>query len=205
MKTSREAKRAIRKKEIISASEIVFAEKPFSKVSIRDIARKAGISPALIYRHFPDQQHLFVQAFLQGTEHLIENFTQLISKENPEALEAAAEVFIKYLTEHEQYFKMMTHFMLEGTVHEGLFDQLNSIERSMLDQFDLLFEKTGAKHNVRLISHCFFACLNGVLITFRQHPGRTPSEVSEHMSRIGRIMSKMFRHVIRTGEESIFD
>jgi hypothetical protein len=33
---------------------------------------------------------------------------------------------------------MMTHFMLEGTVHEGLLDTLNTIERSMLDRFDVL-------------------------------------------------------------------
>jgi AcrR family transcriptional regulator len=28
-----------------------------------DSARAAGISPALIYRHFPDQKHLFVETF----------------------------------------------------------------------------------------------------------------------------------------------
>ena len=49
---------------IIDAAERVFAVKPFSKVSIRDIAREAGISHASIYRYFPDQQSLFVEAFL---------------------------------------------------------------------------------------------------------------------------------------------
>jgi AcrR family transcriptional regulator len=194
----------IRKSSIIDAAEKVFAEKSFSKVSMRDIAREAGISPALIYRHFPDQQHLFVEAFLRGTKRLIEEFTELLSRNKTPYVEGAADTFIAYLTDHEQYFKMMTHFMLEGTVHEGLLDQLNSIERSMLDQFDKLFEKAGARHNIRLISHCFFASLNGILITFRQHPGRSPSEVREHMNRIGCIMSKMFLHAIHSGDEKIF-
>jgi AcrR family transcriptional regulator len=199
----RERNRLARKILIIDAAEKVFAEKSFSKVSMRDIAREAGISPALIYRHFPDQQHLFVEAFLQGTRRLIEEFTELLSKETPH-LEDAADTFIAYLTDHEQYFKMMTHFMLEGTIHEGLLDRLNSIERSMLDQFDRLFEKAGAQHNIRLISHCFFASLNGILITFRQHPGRSPLEVKEHMNRIGCIMARMFLYAIHSGDEKIF-
>lgn len=200
----RQLKRLTRKGLIIDAAEKVFAEKTFSKVSMRDIAKEAGISPALIYRHFPDQQHLFVEAFLRGTKRLIEQFTDLLSRDITPHLEDAADTFIAYLTDHEHYFKMMTHFMLEGTVHEGLLDQLNSIERSMLDQFDKLFEKAGAQHNIRLISHCFFASLNGILITFRQHPGRSPLEVREHMNRIGCIMARMFLHAVHSGDEKIF-
>jgi len=45
-----------------------------------DSARAAGISPALIYRHFPDQKHLFVEAFLRGTKRRIEHFTVLLRK-----------------------------------------------------------------------------------------------------------------------------
>jgi AcrR family transcriptional regulator len=202
--SSRHQKSLVRRSSIIDAAEKVFAEKSFSTVSIRDIAREAGISPALIYRHFPDRQHLFVEAFLQGTKRLIEQFTDLLSRNTTPHLEDAADIFIAYLTDHEHYFKMMTHFMLEGTVHEGLLDQLNSIERSMLDQFDTLFEKTGAKNNIRLISHCFFATLNGILITFRQHPGRSPSEVREHMNRIGGIMARMFLHAVHSGDGQIF-
>lgn len=202
--TLQEQQRLIRRTTIIDAAERVFAEKSFSKVSMRDIARAAGISPALIYRHFPDQQHLFVEAFLLGTKRLIEHFSDLLAKGEPAGLETAADTFIEYLTGHEQYFKMMTHFMLEGSVHEGLLDQLNAIERSMLDQFDQLFVKAGARHNIRLISHCFFACLNGILITFRQHPGRNPSQVNEHMNLIGHVMARMFLNAIRTGEDKIF-
>jgi AcrR family transcriptional regulator len=140
-----ESNRLARKNIIVDAAEKVFAEKPFTKVSMRDIAKEAGISPALIYRHFPDQQHLFVEAFLRGTKRLIEQFTDLLSRDEKPQVEDAADIFIAYLTDHDQYFKMMTHFMLEGTIHEGLLDKLNSIERSMLDQFVRLFEKYRGK------------------------------------------------------------
>ena len=192
------------KNVIVDASEKIFASKPFSKVSMRDIAKEAGISPALIYRHFPDQQHLFVEAFLRGTTHLLDQFAEHVTQSRRPRLEDAADIFLTYLTENEQYFKMMTHFMLEGTVHEGLLETLNTIERSMLDQFDKIFRKAGAKGNVRLISHCFFAALNGILITFRRHPGRSDEEVDRHMHRIGHIMARMFLLAINSTNEDVF-
>ncbi|HPR04470.1 MAG TPA: TetR/AcrR family transcriptional regulator [Deltaproteobacteria bacterium] len=200
----RQHNRAAMRTVIVDAAEKVFSSKPFSKVSMRDIAKEAGISPALIYRHFPDQQHLFVEAFLRGTTHLLDQFAGHIAKNRKPRLEEAADLFIAYLTENEQYFKMMTHFMLEGTVHEGLLDTLNTIERSMLDRFDVLFRKAGAKGNVRLISHCFFAALNGILITFRRHPGRSDEEVDRHMHRIEHIMARMFLLAINSTNEDVF-
>jgi len=131
---------------------------------------------------------------------LLEQFADHITRSRNPRLEEAADIFISFLTENKQYFKMMTHFMLEGTVHEGLLETLNTIERSMLDRFDVLFRKAGARENVRLISHCFFAALNGILITFRRHPGRSDDEVDRHMHRIGHIMARMFIYTIDSGE-----
>jgi len=99
----------------------------------------------------------------------------------------------------------MTHFMLDGTLNIELLDKLNSIERSMLDQFDMLFRKIGVKGDTRMISHTFFAALNGILITFRQHPGRSREEVQEHMRRIGNIVSKLFEHAITQGGLEMFE
>lgn len=201
----KEQEREARKNIIIDAAETVFAAKPFNKVNMRDIAKEAGISPALIYRYFPDQQHLFVEAFLRGTKRLLEIYEDFIHSGSEITIEEAATQFVAYLSEHEQYFKMMTHFMLDGTLNMELLDKLNSIERSMLDQFDHLFRRLGVTGNTRMISHTFFAALNGILITFRQHPGRSREEVKEHMDRIGGIIAKLFKHAITQGGLEIFE
>lgn len=191
-----------RRNEILDAAERVFASKPFPKVSMRDIAKEAGISPALIYRHFEDQQHLFIEAFLRGAERLLALMDERFAGLQDAGLEDASEIFITFLTTHEHYFKMMTHFMLEGTVHEDLLEDLNAIERSVLDRFDSLFRASGASCDVRMLSHCLFACLNGILITFRRHPGRSQEEVIGHMHRLGRIMAGLFtRHAGALKEE----
>jgi AcrR family transcriptional regulator len=201
---SRDQKRLDRKAAIVDAAERVFSMKPFPKVSMRDIAKEAGISPALIYRHFPDQQHLFVEAFLRGAARLLDQFKKEYSGKRPATLEETAEAFITYLTDNEQYFKMMTHFMLEGSVHEVLLDKINTTERSLLDIFDSLFRKMGARENTRIMSHCFFAALNGIIITFRRYPGRTREELKKHMDHLGRIMARMFINAVKSNGADIF-
>ncbi|HON39510.1 MAG: TetR/AcrR family transcriptional regulator [Desulfomonilia bacterium] len=191
--------RKARRDAIIDAAEAIFAEKPFNKVNMRDIARLAGISPALIYRYFPNQQHLFIEAFLRGASDLIPALDNCIDTVQEDLIEKVAGIFIAYLTEHEQYFKMMTHFMLEGSINEDLQERLNTIERSVLDRFDRLFVKMGAKQDVRRLSHAFFAALNGILITYRRHPGRTVDEVCEHMRLVARIIARLFENEVRSG------
>jgi len=195
--TKREEQREARRNAIIDAAEHVFAQKPFDKVSMREIARRAGISPALIYRYFPNQQHLFVAAFLRGVKELIPRLMSGGDGGRHPSIEEAAMRYLGYLIEREEYFKMMTHFMLHGNMDEELIDSLNEIERSVLEGFDRLFERKGAKKDVRMLSHAFFAALNGILITYRQHPGRGPGEVRRHMENIGLVIARLFAAEIR--------
>lgn len=186
-----EAKLA-RQAVIIEAAERVFAVKPFNKVSIRDIAREAGISHASIYRYFPDQQSLFVEAFLQGAGEIVDTLEKLIeSSETPDILKIS-NVYVTYLMDNDQYFRMMTHFMLDGSLSAEKIEKLNDAERRIFDQFDRLFKKLKKPEPVRLLSHAFFAALNGVLITFRNYPGRTSNAVRQHMLNIARVIAGSF-------------
>ncbi len=195
----KEREREARRKLIIDAAERVFGSKPFNKVSMRDIAREAGISPASIYRYFPDQQTLFVEAFLLGAQRLVSLLSRRIhSGSEVDAADAAEEVIV-FLNENDHYFRMMTNFMLDGQISGEMLDRLNTMERSVLDQFDELFRQLGLGRNVRLVSHAFFAAINGVLITFRNYPGRTEEEVRRHMSRVARTIAAIFSLAIKSG------
>ncbi|PKN86489.1 MAG: hypothetical protein CVU51_07145 [Deltaproteobacteria bacterium HGW-Deltaproteobacteria-1] len=123
-----EAKLA-RQAVIIEAAERVFAIKPFNKVSIRDIAREAGISHATIYRYFPDQQSLFVEAFLQGAGEITDTLKNLIEKSKTPDLIKISNAYVTYLMDNDQYFRMMTHFMLDGSLSVEKIEKLNEAER----------------------------------------------------------------------------
>lgn len=186
-----EAKLA-RQAVIIEAAERVFAVKAFNEVSIRDIAREAGISHASIYRYFPDQQSLFIEAFLRGAGEISVTLEKLIENARTPDIMKVTDAYVTYLMDNDQYFRMMTHFMLDGALSAEKIEKLNAAERRIFDQFDRMFQKMKKPEPIRLLSHAFFAALNSVLITFRNYPGRTTEAVRQHMLNIARIIARSF-------------
>ena len=193
----RENEREVRKNLIINAAVSLFAQRPFNQVSMRDIAAQAGVSPASIYRYFSDRDELFVEAFFREGQDISDNlFNQL--RENMDApIEKIAVVFVDYLLDHENFFQMMAHFMIDGGINEKALERFNAAERRLLDIFDEAFSKLGVQENVRLHSHAFFAALNGILITFRKYPGRTDEEIRKHMHRLALLVAGVFKQVAR--------
>jgi AcrR family transcriptional regulator len=183
---------------IIDAAERVFASKPFNKVSIRDIAGEAGISHATIYSYFADQQSLFVEAFVQGVATIEQRVEAIAADEKKDKIGRVAESYVDFLTENDHYFKMMTHFMLDGSLGEKPIEKLNSVGRSLLDQFERLLTPGDTRHTSRMRAHNFFAALNGILITFRDYPGRPMAEVRRHMKKLARQTAELFESAGRT-------
>jgi AcrR family transcriptional regulator len=189
-----EAKLA-RRELIVEAAERVFAVKPFDKVSIRDIAQEAGISHALIYRYFPDQQSIFVEAFIRGVEDISRVLEQLIGESETPDLTKISDAFLSYCIDNDQYLRMLTHFMLDGALSPEKVEKINAAERRFFEHFDNMFRKMRKPEPVRPLSHAFFAALNGVLITFRNYPGRTPEAVRQHMLNVGRMIDLGFSNI----------
>ena len=185
---------AAKRSLIIEAAERVFAVKPFHKVNIRDVAAEAGISHATIYRYFPDQQTLFLEAFMRGCDQVLDRIdAALAPPEAEDPLEAAA-AFIAFLTENDHYFRMMTHFMLDGDLAPPLLEKLNNAQRALLDRIEAVFVARQVPEAPRPLAHAFFAALNGVLISFRDYPGRDQAPVHAHMQMLGRLIARRFSY-----------
>lgn len=184
----------LRKKIIIDAAEKLFASKPFHEVSMRDIAKEAGISASAIYRHFPDQKSLFLESFSRGTIRLKNEFDAMLAHEKKASINVFAERFIEYFTEKDQYFRMMINFFLEGPVEPEMFQKLSDIERTLLSQFDEVLMRMGIKKNVRYYSHALFAALTGIVAIFRSNPDKSFSQIMTHRKRIAGIISSLLKN-----------
>ncbi len=187
-----EQNRKAKRQAILDATERVFSSKPFNLVSMRDIANEAGISHATIYRYFPDQQALFVEAFVRGIQDILDAIRNCDPRDPVQAMTTVAGLFVDFLFENDHYFKMMSHFMLHGELGRDRVNRLNSTVRPLLDQFEALFRKLGVRKDTRLMAHCYFSSLNGILITFRDYPGRSREEVHRHIKRLSLMTAKLF-------------
>ena len=187
----KERERKARQKLIVDAAERLFSAKPFPKVSMRDIADESGISLSSIYRYFPDQESLFIAALARGAVKAENRIKQLL-RDQETGIEDIARTFVDFLIENDPYFRMMTHFMLDGVLNRDSVETLNRIERALLDQFNDFFTRLNPGGSHRMLSHAFFAALNGILITYRNYPGRDVEDVHKHMQQLALIMAQLF-------------
>ena len=82
--------RADRKQAIIEAARPLFAQNGFNGTSVRSIAKAAGVSEGLLYKHFPSKDDLYKE-ILGYVVDLSGIFSSEISKLNP-----GAESLVKY-------------------------------------------------------------------------------------------------------------
>lgn len=190
----REEERYARKELIMNAAILLFSTNSISNVGMRDIAKEAGISAALIYRHFKDRDTLFLDIFLKKSEELISNFKQVIAKNPNISPEIVGKEFVSYLLSNDLFFRMMTHFMLDRSIDRDHIERLNDMIRQILKIFDQTFANVGLseKEDIRLYSHAFFAALNGVIITFYKYPGRSEDELKKHILSLTSILGSLF-------------
>src|SRR6266436_8692387 len=57
-----------RRKTIVSAAVPLFARKGFAGTTTKELAEVAGISEALLFRHFPSKKHLYGEILRLGCE-----------------------------------------------------------------------------------------------------------------------------------------
>lgn len=74
--SKRELKKQQNRQQMIQAAIELYSKKTFSEVSVRDITKKANVSPALLYQYFDDQQHLFLIAMQHENKKLLQELAQ---------------------------------------------------------------------------------------------------------------------------------
>ncbi|MDZ7830687.1 MAG: TetR/AcrR family transcriptional regulator [Desulfobacterales bacterium] len=181
-KQLREDEREVRKQLIIKAAMELFEEKSFHDIGMRDIAVKAGVSAASIYRYFPSRDDLFVEALIQDINHIEQRLQERVDK--GESVEDLGIAVVDYLIDNEATFQMMCHFMIRGELNPQALKKFNGVQRYFLKMFENVLKQMEGAENLRLNTQAFFASLAGVVLTFRNYPGRTADEKRRAMHKL---------------------
>ena len=86
-------RRPARRDQLLAAATRAFARKGFAATNLDDIAREAGISKVLLYRHFESKADLYRAVLKRSAAHLAERVgrDQFTTASIPALLDAAAE------------------------------------------------------------------------------------------------------------------
>jgi AcrR family transcriptional regulator len=187
-KQLREDEREVRKQLIIKAAKSLFEEKSFHDIGMRDIAVKAGVSAASIYRYFPSQDDLFVEALIQDLNNIEQRFQHRLNQ--GDSIEDLTLAVVDYMIDNEATFQMMCHFMIRGERTPQALKKFNGVQRYFLDMFDKVVKSTEGAGNLRLNTQAFFASLAGVVLTFRNYPGRTAEEKRKAIHKLALIIMR---------------
>ena len=189
--------RKMRQQSIIDAARDVFGQKTYDRVSMSEIAKTAGIAKSSIYTYFNSQEELYARIAYTDACDFISDLKERIDKDPDAALDTSISYFLDYYIQNTAQWRMITHFALHGNKEMGAVEQLNDIGRRLMDVFESVFVSMGAETEARLLSHTLFSCLSGILIAFRNYPGRSDAERISHMKRIGTIVESMIRALVK--------
>lgn len=178
----RQDEREVRKNLIITAAMKLFEERPFHDIGMRDIASEAGVSAASIYRYFPSRDDLFIEALIQDIN-TIEKALEERLKSGTTAEELAVSV-VDYFLDNEASFQMMCHFMMRGEENPRALKKFNAVQIYFLKMFDEALNRAGSENKARLQTQAFFASLAGVVLTYRNYPGKSKQEKREYMHKL---------------------
>ncbi len=101
---------AERRERILAGAMQVFAERGYDGTSMNEIARAAGITPAVIYDHFASKAELQIELLERETEELFGAVGAALeaAPEEPAALmRAGVDAYFRYVEEHRYAWRML--------------------------------------------------------------------------------------------------
>ena len=95
----------LRRAQLLTLGAELFSVRPFSQVSIEDIAERAGVSRGLLYRYFPTKRDFVVAMVAAEADALRELMVVDASLPIPDQLRTALDGYLDYVESHEQGYR----------------------------------------------------------------------------------------------------
>jgi TetR/AcrR family transcriptional regulator, repressor for neighboring sulfatase len=137
---------------LVVAAAALFAERASGRVTVRDIAARADVNPALVHRYFGTKQRL-MRAAMEKSQRTIT--TEI--DEMADVLQGAGDVFRATLAEKE-FIAFLARSSLDGALPDLPAD--NPAMRRLVQRFEAEGEKrrTRGRHDPRVVVACL-SCL----------------------------------------------
>ncbi|MEU5211692.1 helix-turn-helix domain-containing protein [Streptomyces sp. NPDC020742] len=125
---------AERRGQLLDVGARLFAAKPYDDVLMEDVAERAGISRALLYRYFPGKRDLFAAVYRQAADQLLA--ATRLDRDTPltEQLAAGLDAHIDYFLAHRNTVLAANRVLAGDPVIQAVItDELAVLRARLLD------------------------------------------------------------------------
>ncbi|WP_405422354.1 TetR/AcrR family transcriptional regulator [Streptomyces erythrochromogenes] len=129
---------ADRRAQLLEAGAQLFAQHPYEDVLMEDVAERAGVSRALLYRHFAGKHDLFAAVYRQASDRLLEQVPLDRPGDLLGQLEAGLDVHLDYFVAHRNTVLAANRVLAGDPVVQTIIDgELGVLRTRLLDVLPL--------------------------------------------------------------------
>jgi AcrR family transcriptional regulator len=108
-----------RRAEILRAAQYEFSERPYSAVSVQDIAARAQASTGLVGFHFGSKRELYLECLRIASGELLDGLAALPGPPSIERLDAAVRLTVEHAAQHRAGYLALLRGAHEATFPEA--------------------------------------------------------------------------------------
>ncbi|MGA4843607.1 TetR/AcrR family transcriptional regulator [Streptomyces sp. G45] len=130
---------AERRGRLLDVGARMFAARPYDDVRMEDVAERAGVSRALLYRYFPSKRDLFAGVYRQAADRLLERTRIERGVPLERQLAAGLDAHIDYFVAHRNTVLAANRTLAGDPVIQAVIaDELSELRSRLLDagEFD---------------------------------------------------------------------
>lgn len=124
---------------ILSAAGSLFESSEFEQVSMREIAREAGLGKASLYHYFSTKEEVFFELFLRDIDLWVDDFEARMSRLRKPSREKIAAIIAKLMIDHPRCSKLLA--ILSAVLERNIgAEKLREFKTSLLDPMSRMRE-----------------------------------------------------------------
>lgn len=170
------------KKEIIQATALeLFGEKGYDSTSTSQIAKQAGVSEGLIFRHFTHKAGLLTAIMEDGVAQIASTMSAYQTVDDPrEAIIQHIGQSLELIRTHEKFWRFATKVRFQAAVQETAAATIAGANQFIINSLTDNFKKAGAAQP-ELEALLLFAVIDAVCIHWLQNPTEYPIDAMKNL------------------------
>lgn len=126
--------------EILSRAPDLIIELGLDDFTLRELARRIGVTHPAVYRHFGDKRELLSELSTKGHQRLARHLRLCVSNGLETSLRKVSAGFLVWANDHTGHYQVMFGPRLN---EDGKYPELESAIQATLDSVELLFHEFG--------------------------------------------------------------